>query len=107
MFRRQIFTPRACFSVMLACRFDFLYFIQRIVTLRLEDYKERVLNGKELPFMVDALNCAKGCLYGTAVEDNGIFYVMDTVIFCITAVIDCRRHIRTGLIPALISSSGT
>ena len=25
----------------------------------LEDYKERVLNGKELPFMVDALNCAK------------------------------------------------
>ncbi len=35
----------------------------------LEDYKERVLNGKELPFMVDALNCAKGCLYGTAVEE--------------------------------------
>lgn len=34
----------------------------------LEDYKERVLGGKELPFMVDALNCAKGCLYGTAVE---------------------------------------
>ena len=34
----------------------------------LEDYKERVLGRKELPFMVDALNCAKGCLYGTAVE---------------------------------------
>ncbi len=34
----------------------------------LKDYKERVLGGKELPFMVDALNCAKGCLYGTAVE---------------------------------------
>ena len=34
----------------------------------LEDYKERVLGGKELPFMVDALNCAKGCLYGTATE---------------------------------------
>lgn len=34
----------------------------------LEDYKERVLGKKELPFMVDALNCAKGCLYGTAVE---------------------------------------
>lgn len=34
----------------------------------LEDYKERVLQGKELPFMVDALNCAKGCIYGTGVE---------------------------------------
>ncbi len=36
----------------------------------LEDYKERVLTGKELPFMVDALNCAKGCIYGTAVEEE-------------------------------------
>ncbi len=34
----------------------------------LEDYKERVLGKKELPFMVDALNCAKGCIYGTGVE---------------------------------------
>ena len=34
----------------------------------LEDYKERVLNGKQLPFMVDALNCANGCIYGTAIE---------------------------------------
>lgn len=34
----------------------------------LEDYKKRVLGKKELPFMVDALNCAKGCLYGTATE---------------------------------------
>ncbi len=36
----------------------------------LEDYKERVLGGKELPFMVDALNCAKGCIYGTGVEES-------------------------------------
>jgi len=36
----------------------------------LEDYKERVLRGKELPFMVDALNCAKGCIYGTGVEES-------------------------------------
>lgn len=34
----------------------------------LKDYGKRVKEGKELPFMVDALNCAKGCLYGTAVE---------------------------------------
>ena len=36
----------------------------------LEDYKERVLDKKELPFMVDALNCAKGCIYGTGVEEE-------------------------------------
>ncbi len=36
----------------------------------LEDYKERVLHNKELPFMVDALNCASGCLYGTGIEEE-------------------------------------
>lgn len=36
----------------------------------LEDYKERVLGKKELPFMVDALNCAKGCIYGPGVEEG-------------------------------------
>lgn len=35
----------------------------------LEDYKERVLQKKDLPFMVDALNCAQGCIYGTGVEE--------------------------------------
>lgn len=34
----------------------------------LKDYNKRVQDGRELPFMVDALNCARGCLYGTAVE---------------------------------------
>lgn len=34
----------------------------------LEDYQRRVSNGKKLPFMVDALNCGMGCLYGTGVE---------------------------------------
>ncbi|MDE6920477.1 MAG: 4Fe-4S binding protein, partial [Lachnospiraceae bacterium] len=36
----------------------------------LEDYKGRVLGGKRLPFMVDALNCAQGCIYGTGVEEE-------------------------------------
>ncbi len=36
----------------------------------LEDYKERVLHNKELPFMVDALNCGSGCLYGTGIEEE-------------------------------------
>lgn len=34
----------------------------------LRQYAKRVKNGKELPFMVDALNCANGCLYGTATD---------------------------------------
>lgn len=36
----------------------------------LEQYKDRVLGGKSLPFMVDALNCAQGCIYGTGVEEE-------------------------------------
>lgn len=34
----------------------------------LHDYQKRIDDKKELPFMVDALNCARGCLYGTGVE---------------------------------------
>lgn len=36
----------------------------------LEDYKTRVFGKKELPFMVDALNCARGCIYGTGIEES-------------------------------------
>lgn len=36
----------------------------------LDDYAQRVKRGKELPFMVDALNCANGCLFGTGVEEE-------------------------------------
>ncbi len=36
----------------------------------LEDYKDRVLGHQELPFMVDALNCGQGCIYGTGVESE-------------------------------------
>lgn len=31
-------------------------------------YKDRVKEKRELPFMVDALNCEAGCLYGTGTE---------------------------------------
>ena len=34
----------------------------------LKNYEKRVKENKELPCMVDALNCAQGCLYGTAIE---------------------------------------
>lgn len=36
----------------------------------LEKYKDRVKAGKELPFMVDALNCSQGCIYGTGIEEE-------------------------------------
>lgn len=50
----------------------------------LEDYKERVLHNKSLPFMVDALNCAQGCIYGTGVEeektkDDDILYELQRI----------------------------
>lgn len=36
----------------------------------LKEYAKRVSAKAELPFMVDILNCAKGCLYGTATEEQ-------------------------------------
>lgn len=36
----------------------------------LHEYLERVQAGKRLPFMVDALNCEMGCIFGTATEQN-------------------------------------
>jgi hypothetical protein len=36
----------------------------------LRDYKKRVQTGASLPFMVDILNCDKGCIYGTGVEEE-------------------------------------
>lgn len=36
----------------------------------LRDYAGRVRQGGKLPFLVDALNCGAGCLYGTATEDR-------------------------------------
>ena len=34
----------------------------------LREYAKRVKSGKPLPFLVDALNCASGCIHGTATE---------------------------------------
>lgn len=36
----------------------------------LRDYRERVAKHEKLPFMVDILNCDKGCIYGTGVEEE-------------------------------------
>lgn len=34
----------------------------------LGEYLDRIREGKELPFMVDILNCSRGCIYGTATD---------------------------------------
>lgn len=36
----------------------------------LREYIKRIGNKQQLPFMVDILNCAKGCIYGTATEPS-------------------------------------
>ncbi len=36
----------------------------------LREYLERIEHRQQLPFMVDILNCAKGCIYGTATEPS-------------------------------------
>ena len=36
----------------------------------LDEYSKRVQAGKELPLLLDALNCGEGCLYGTAIEES-------------------------------------
>lgn len=36
----------------------------------LKDYKKRVQHNDKLPFMVDILNCDRGCLYGTGIEEE-------------------------------------
>ena len=36
----------------------------------LKTYLKRIKGKEELPFMVDILNCGKGCIYGTATEEE-------------------------------------
>ena len=36
----------------------------------LQNYKKRIRDGESLPFMVDILNCDRGCLYGTGIEES-------------------------------------
>ncbi|MDE6433145.1 MAG: HD domain-containing protein [Lachnospiraceae bacterium] len=39
----------------------------------LEDYRKRLARGQRVPFMVDILNCDRGCLYGTGIETEKNF----------------------------------
>ena len=50
----------------------------------LQDYKKRILRNDKLPFMVDILNCERGCLYGTGIEEDknaseGNYYAIEKI----------------------------
>lgn len=52
---------------------------EEIVYSYLEQYKMQRMTAKELPFLIDALNCQRGCLYGTGTEyctkqEDSLFY---------------------------------
>ncbi len=59
----------------------------------LEEYQRRVTDKKKLPFLVDALNCSRGCLYGTGVEpeknqsEDALYNVWD---------IKCKSQTKKG-----------
>lgn len=55
----------------------------------LKDYMERVKGHKELPFMVDILNCSKGCIYGTATEPERN---TDDVMLTLAKMRDAGEH---------------
>ena len=50
----------------------------------LKEYAKRVKDNKELPVLVDALNCSKGCLYGTATESE--IACDDDVLFALNKI---------------------
>ena len=60
----------------------------------LEDYKERVLSGKKLPFMVDALNCSQGCIYGTGIEEEKT--KSDDILYELQAIKAASKSRRKG-----------
>ncbi len=64
----------------------------------LKEYAKRVSSGKELPVLVDALNCSQGCLYGTATEPE--IAVGDDTFFELQRIrkekIDNDKDVQTG-----------
>ncbi len=64
----------------------------------LESYAKRVASKKELPVLVDALNCSRGCLYGTATEPD--VATGDDTFFALQRIrkekIDGDKDVETG-----------
>ena len=62
----------------------------------LHEYLERIKKNKRQPFMVDILNCSKGCIYGTATElerntDDVMLTLSDMRNKTANAVADAKR----------------
>lgn len=55
----------------------------------LEEYKKRILAGKELPFMIDALNCSQGCIYGTGIEQEKA--ETDDILYALQAIKEASK----------------
>lgn len=57
---------------------------EKTVYAYLSQYQTQVEKGEELPFLVDALNCQRGCLYGTGTEfcmeqNDRLFYQLHSL----------------------------
>ncbi len=57
----------------------------------LQNYKKQVERHEPLPFMVDILNCDKGCIYGTGVEDEKL--ASEDAYYCIQEIKNrCKKN---------------
>lgn len=60
----------------------------------LEDYKDRMEKNKELPFMVDALNCTNGCILGTGIV--GEHEIGDDPFYAVQKIKAASKKNRSG-----------
>lgn len=61
----------------------------------LKEYAARIKAGKQQPFMVDILNCAKGCIYGTATEPERN---TDDVMLTLSKMRNKKAQVSKGLL---------
>lgn len=61
----------------------------------LREYLERVKNKAELPFMLDILNCSKGCIYGPATDPARN---TDDVLLTLSKMRDTDKDEKKGLL---------
>lgn len=66
----------------------------------LNRYAQRVRANRELPFMVDALNCSRGCLYGTAVPRSTSVEADEDTLFAINRIRSGSRKSDARKTPA-------
>ena len=59
----------------------------------LELHKQEIAAGRGKAFMIDALNCAQGCLYGTATEESKL-HSDDTLVNMNTVAISATNNAR-------------